>query len=265
MTTYDEQLAEFANEKKFQRLVRPLRGRADASCDACGSSQPRTLYGLKEFESRRFYFVGQNCLSSLTKLGSVTRGFCTDVAGVSFESEMESRGRESTTIHEEPLVEAHSSDDQAPSAKSKVQKTSVDDDPGIWPLLYTSVIREENDQYQAIVLSYTIEGLLWGWGWTKEPRFNETWKQAKDGSLVLEKRKTDRPGSLATGLERAAKEASTKQVPSQPPSSNGRSNHRKELWRLPHVLKDLLELTEVLDGNAAPELVAIGHQTESSL
>ncbi len=49
---------EFAHGKRLLLLPRPVRDRADAFCDACGSSQPRTLCTLKDLESERYYFVG---------------------------------------------------------------------------------------------------------------------------------------------------------------------------------------------------------------
>ena len=43
MATYEEKLIAFARGKKLLRLPRPLRNRADAFCDACGSTRPSRL------------------------------------------------------------------------------------------------------------------------------------------------------------------------------------------------------------------------------
>ncbi len=44
MATYEQKLTLFVQGKRLLRLPRPVRDRADACCDACGSTQPRTLY-----------------------------------------------------------------------------------------------------------------------------------------------------------------------------------------------------------------------------
>lgn len=46
--SYEKKLDEFVEGKTFSRLPRPVRDRADAWCDACGSLEPRLLFGLKE-------------------------------------------------------------------------------------------------------------------------------------------------------------------------------------------------------------------------
>ena len=73
MPTYEQKLAEFAQGKRLLRLARPIRDRADAFCDACGSSQPRTLYVLADLDSERHYFVGDTCLKELAKRGAILR------------------------------------------------------------------------------------------------------------------------------------------------------------------------------------------------
>ena len=94
MLTYEQKLAEFAHGKRLLRLPRPVRDRSDAFCDACGSSQPRTLYTLKDLESERYYFVGDTCLTKLTKSGAVLRRYGRESGQKAYESEMGSRTRE---------------------------------------------------------------------------------------------------------------------------------------------------------------------------
>ncbi len=91
MLTYEQRLAEFAHGKRLLRLPRPVRDRADAFCDACGSSQPRTLYTLKDLESERYFFVGDTCLTKLAKSGAVLRRYGRESGQKAYESEMELR------------------------------------------------------------------------------------------------------------------------------------------------------------------------------
>ena len=68
---YEERLRAFVEGKRLARLTRVVRDRPAAFCDACGSTLPRTLFGLKDVSTGRYFFVGQNCLSWLMGRGSV--------------------------------------------------------------------------------------------------------------------------------------------------------------------------------------------------
>ena len=94
MPTYEERLSEFSEEKRLPRLPHPVRDRADAYCDTCGSSLPRTLYAIKDLESERYFFVGDTCLKELAKLGTVLRRYGRESGQNSFESEMMIRAQE---------------------------------------------------------------------------------------------------------------------------------------------------------------------------
>ena len=89
MPSYDQKLAAFTEGKSLIRLPRPIRDRADASCDACGSNHPRTLYALRESVSDRYYFVGNTCLKELVKLGVIRRRFGKESGQSAYEKEME--------------------------------------------------------------------------------------------------------------------------------------------------------------------------------
>ena len=91
MSKYQERLSEFAQAKKLIRLARPVRDRADACCDACGSLKPRTLHGLKDEQAERYYFVGQNCLLELVRLGAISKRFGRESGSTTFEAEMKTR------------------------------------------------------------------------------------------------------------------------------------------------------------------------------
>ena len=91
MLRYEEKIATFAQNKQFLRLSRPVRDRADAVCDACGSTQPRTLYGLTDVETGRHFFVGDSCLKELVKRESILRRFGKESGKQAYEDEMQLR------------------------------------------------------------------------------------------------------------------------------------------------------------------------------
>ena len=94
MPTYQKKITEFSRGRRLLRLPRPLRDRADVSCDACGSSQPRTLYTLKDLESQRYFFVGDTCLKELARHGAVLRRYGRESGQQIYESEMLLRAQE---------------------------------------------------------------------------------------------------------------------------------------------------------------------------
>ena len=72
MTTlgYEERLVEFATGKRLRRFRGVLRAPGDTNCDACGSSMPNFLYGLRDLVESRDYFVGANCFQRLRQIGA---------------------------------------------------------------------------------------------------------------------------------------------------------------------------------------------------
>ena len=88
---YEERLRAFVEGKRLARLTRVVRDRPGAFCDACGSTLPRTLFGLKDVSTGRYFFVGQNCLSWLMGRGSVARARYRQSAITAYELEMKTR------------------------------------------------------------------------------------------------------------------------------------------------------------------------------
>lgn len=67
-TTYEERLSTFAQGKRLRRFRGILRAPRNTFCDACGSSLPSHLLGLRDMRTRRDYFVGANCMSRLSQM-----------------------------------------------------------------------------------------------------------------------------------------------------------------------------------------------------
>src|SRR5947209_16551611 len=73
--TYEERLWLFAQGKRLRRFRGLLRTPRDTYCDACGSSMPSHLFGLRDMETKRDYFVGANCMSRLSQMLVIERPF----------------------------------------------------------------------------------------------------------------------------------------------------------------------------------------------
>jgi hypothetical protein len=102
---YQATLEEFARGKRLARLAKYVRARSDDRCDACGSTLPRLLFGLKDVQTDRCHFVGQNCLSWLLDNGLVARARFRQSSETAYEREMKLRlnGESGRPINPEEL------------------------------------------------------------------------------------------------------------------------------------------------------------------
>ena len=73
--TYEERLWVFVQGKRLRRFRGMLRYPRSTYCDACGSTQPSHLYGLRDMENAKDYFVGSNCMARLSLMLVVERPF----------------------------------------------------------------------------------------------------------------------------------------------------------------------------------------------
>src|SRR3990172_6071983 len=105
-TYYEERLGAFAEGKRLGRLAKAVRDPENGVCDACGSTLPRTLFGLRDTVSGRHFFVGQNCLSWLLETGLVARARYRHGAEVAYRREMEMRRNEAVALTGEPSPHA---------------------------------------------------------------------------------------------------------------------------------------------------------------
>jgi hypothetical protein len=88
---YEERLDAFAQGRRFARMSRPVRNRADSWCDACGSIQARVLFGVQEQDTKEGYFVGEHCLQELAARGAVVRRFLRVSAEEAYATRCEAR------------------------------------------------------------------------------------------------------------------------------------------------------------------------------
>jgi hypothetical protein len=91
MSRYEERLDAFAEGRRFARMSRPVRNRADTWCDACGSVQARVLFGVKDERSAQVSFVGEHCLQELAERGVIVRRFLRQSAEAAYAVRRELR------------------------------------------------------------------------------------------------------------------------------------------------------------------------------
>jgi hypothetical protein len=64
MSRYDERLEEFVRGRRFARMSKPVRNRADVWCDACGSMQARVLFGIRDESSAQVFLLVNTACNS---------------------------------------------------------------------------------------------------------------------------------------------------------------------------------------------------------
>ena len=170
---YEEQLRAFAEGKRLGRLAKAVRDPEDGVCDACGSTLPRTLFGLRDTVSDRHYFVGQSCLAWLLETGLVARARYRHSAEVAYRREMEMRrnGVGASTDKPSPSTGDHG---DLPERRFDLRN-----------LRRTILITETETHYEALVR--LEDGGRRVSGRAQEPRWSQGWARCDGGVVLLER------------------------------------------------------------------------------
>lgn len=115
---YESRLIAFAEGKRLARLSKVVKERG--VCDACGSTLPRALFGLRETVSGRHYFLGQNCLAWLLERRLVARARYRESAEVAYRREMELRGQGTPSVVTTIPAEKHAARQVQPARPANV-------------------------------------------------------------------------------------------------------------------------------------------------
>ncbi len=172
-TYYEERLRAFADGKRLGRLAKAVRDPEDGACDACGSTLPRTLFGLRDTVSGRHYFVGQSCLSWLLETGLVARARYRHSAEVAYRREMEMRRNGAGASTDGP---SPSTGDQGAMPQRRFDLRN---------LRRTILIVETESHYEALVR--LEDGGRRVSGRAQEPRWGQGWARHDGGVVLLER------------------------------------------------------------------------------
>jgi hypothetical protein len=72
--TYQDKLEDFSRGRSFIRLRGGAPNSTGQFCEACGSGQPGTLFGIRELLTGLDHFVGYYCLQELIRRKAVLQG-----------------------------------------------------------------------------------------------------------------------------------------------------------------------------------------------
>ena len=198
MTTqgYEERLEAFAQGKRLRRFRGMIRNPKDPSCDACGSVLPSFLWGLREMDSERDYFVGQSCLAAISRMHLIERPFVRAGIKEAFErargeaTDDESKGQAEVgapTKDESPAVLAQRLDSTADARALDLRVYENDE-------LVTVFIRMES-----------ASGKQQAWGAASAPRRRRLWRA--DGEPTLNEVAERNDLTIAACLRRAQRMA----------------------------------------------------------
>ncbi len=120
-------------------------------------------------------------------------------------------------------------------------------------LLPSVLILESPDHYQAVVSFISSQGVAYGWGSAREPRYTKTWRQGGERGLVLEEVNEESPNAPGLCLTRAWEEAVSHLGVSSGVSAdrNGNGRHNQSS----HFLSPFLTLLRLdSEGALSPEI-----------
>ena len=199
---YEQKLNEFAAGKRLRRLSRPVRDRADACCDACSSTQPRILYGLKDQDADRYFFVGATCLKELVKRGGILRGYGRDSGKAAYEAEMKRRSEASgeVTSGNPEAKEGNPSGARSDNGPQTAQPARM---AGATVRFATVFVMQSPESYQTVACLSTDLGITGSVGYGIEPQCEEVWHRVGERGMLLEKVRQERPDALDHSIAKA--------------------------------------------------------------
>ncbi|MDP2674446.1 MAG: hypothetical protein Q8Q00_06020 [Dehalococcoidia bacterium] len=213
-TCYEERLRAFAEDKRLGRLAKAVRDPEDGSCDACGSTLPRTLFGLRDTVSGRHFFVGQNCLSWLLETGLVARARYRQSAEVAYRREMEMRRNGAVASID------------GPSPHTGKQADLSHRGADLRNLRRTILITETEDHYEALVR--LEDGRRRVSGRAQEPRWSQGWARHDGGVVLLERVPRARRNAVAICVLKAYRKARTAWRNGAARNGNGPGNEMRQ-------------------------------------
>ena len=181
LPSYEQRINNFAEGKSLLRLARPIRNRADAFCDACGSAQARKLYGLADPNAERHYFVGETCLKELAKRGVILRRFGKESGQLAYAAEMKLRSLQQGHDNIKPADKGTSS---ATAAIKRRQSGGGCPAPKVnekEPLSPISLLIETAEHFQAIVSIVSARSRIIISGTAREERYEDVWSVGGEG------------------------------------------------------------------------------------
>jgi hypothetical protein len=202
--TYEDKLENFSRGRSFLKLRGGVTNSTGQLCEACGSGQPGTLFGIRELVTGLDHFVGYNCLRELIHRKVVLQSRVRETSEEAFARAQKSKessgngrlgqGQEKKLAGNGNALPRRPNEGETPSLPMLGEGTRhalTADLPVI--ATPTLVVWETEDAFRAAVQVLGQDGLASVWGAAEQPKWRQVLKaQPENGLLLTREERYDR-------------------------------------------------------------------------
>jgi hypothetical protein len=194
--TYQDKLDNFSRGRSFLKLRGGVGNSTGQLCEACGSGQPGTLFGIRELLTGLDHFVGYSCLRELMHRKVVLQGRVRETSEQAFaraQKGKESNGNGLFGQGQEGNLAGNGNAPPPESNEGEISSLPVLGEgtrhalPADLPVIATPtlVVWETEDTFRAAVQVLGQDGLASVWGAAEQPKWREVLKAQPDNGFLL--------------------------------------------------------------------------------
>ena len=202
--TYQDKLENFCRGRSFLKLRGGVGNSTGELCEACGSGQPGTLFGIRELVTGLDHFVGFSCLRELIRRQAVLQGRVRETTEEAFARTRRTagssgNGRFGQVSLAEPGVDRQTASQpvggESASARPSSGNGGCAAPPFDVPVITTPtlVVWETEGAFRAAVQVLGQDGLAGVWGAAEQPKWRQLLTvQPENGFLLTREERYDR-------------------------------------------------------------------------
>lgn len=216
--SYQDKLDKFSRGKSFVKLRGGVRNSTGDLCEACGSGQPGTLFGIRELLTGLDHFVGYNCLGELIRKKAVLQGWVRETSEEAFSRAQRSKERSGNGQFGQGHAQGPAGRSEIPAQQPEPEAASSFSNPGEGtrgalpldvPVIATPtlVVWETEDAFRAAVQVHGQNGLAGVWGAAEQPKWRQLLTLQPDNGFLLTKEEQYDRTALARCIRLATQNA----------------------------------------------------------
>jgi hypothetical protein len=213
--TYDDKLDSFSRGRSFLKLRGGVSNSTGQLCEACGSGQPGTLFGIRELLTGLDHFVGYNCLRELMQRKVVLQSRVRETSEQAFARAQKGKenngngrfgqGQEGKLAGNGNALPPGPNGGEISSLPMPGEGTRHALPPDL-PVIATPtlVVWETEDTFRAAV---QVHGLAGVWGAAEQPKWRQVLKAQPDNGFLLTREERYDRAALARCVRLATQNA----------------------------------------------------------
>ena len=216
--TYQDKLDNFCRGRSFLKLRGGVPNSTGELCEACGSGQPGTLFGIRELVTGLDHFVGYNCLRDLIRRKAVLQGRVRETSEQAFaraQKGKESNGNGRVGQGQEGKLAGNGNAAPREPNEGEISSLPMLGEgtrhalPPDLPVIATPtlVVWETEDTFRAAVQVLGRDGLVGVWGAAEQPKWREVLKAQPDNGFLLTREERYDRAALARCVRLATQNA----------------------------------------------------------